>query len=373
MYALASVAAATLLLSSASASAVPNGPLSPRETDSALAPWVTVGDDGKPSTVTPVLSTVDGTTTIVSGAPHDLTATVFTTTSYGKVETSTGTAPLATATGGEAGSFPICHNLDGDDAPWCQPTDAQQLFVGTTYYFLWDADYFTEPNTTVQVVGNFVNMTTGETIEQAFTSPNTAASWGFWSLKIDSSLLRHQSAYNITMTLASLPSAGNKATIKQGPKVEVTTRPGPTPNSGSKANAAALYIALPTVLGFILLCLFGTYLWNRKTRKIELGSIMGRGRRGYGVGKSSRSRMGLGKKNKASERVELMEREVEADGGELYRDAPARPRRDSDALGSLAGTPTDDRRMDFQRPSTREGGDGNLFRDEMRRQNGERL
>ncbi|OTA57521.1 hypothetical protein K449DRAFT_138041 [Hypoxylon sp. EC38] len=374
MYASGSAAVGAALLFSL-ASAVPN--VRPRQTDSALEPWVTVNEDGKPSTVTPVLSTISGTPTIISGAPHDITATVFTETNYGKVSTSTGTAPIATATGGDAGSFPVCHNKDGDNAPWCQPTEGTPLYPGITYYFTWDATFFTKPNTTLLVQGNYLNETTGEVTDQAFESPKWAASWGFWSYTIEESLMKHQSAKNITLQLATITTGGQSSEIVKGPTVLVTHYPVYQPDTGKTPDKQALIIALPTVFGFIALCVVGTCLWNRKARQIGIGNVMSRGRHGYGIGKSSRSRMGFGK-NKANERIQLMEREIEADGGEIYRDVPDLPRRDSDALGSLAGTPTEERRMDFYGPGSRNQRDrspanGNVFQDELRRQNDGRL
>ncbi|KAI1378868.1 hypothetical protein F4677DRAFT_443350 [Hypoxylon crocopeplum] len=374
MYTSTSVTAAALLFSLASA--VPN--IRSRQTDAALEPWVTVNEDGKPSTVTPVLSTISGTPTVISGAPHDLTATVFTETNYGKVSTSTGSAPIPTATDSEgAGSFPVCQNKGGDHAPWCLPTEGTPLYPGITYYFTWDASYFTAPNATILVQGNYINETTGNVTDQAFESPKWSASWGFWSYKIEESLMKYQSAKNITLQLATTTTSG-EPDILPGPKVLVTHYPVYQPDTGKTPDKQALIIALPTVFGFIAICLVGTCIWNRKARQIGLGNIMSRGRHGYGIGKSSRSRMGFGKKKKANERIQLMEREVEADGGEVYRDMPDLPRRDSDALGSLAGTPTEERRMDFYGPGSRDQrdrspGNRNLFRDELRRQDNERL
>ncbi|KAI8623208.1 hypothetical protein F5Y19DRAFT_481954 [Xylariaceae sp. FL1651] len=378
MHTLASIAAASLLL--ASGHAIPN-PLQPRATDAALEPWVTVNEDGKPSTVTPVLTTISGTPTVISGAPHDITATVFTETNYGKVTTSTGSAPLPTATDKSAGSFAVCQNEDGDLAPWCLPSAGTPLYPGTTYYFTWDPEYFKAPNTTVRVVGNYVNKTTGETETDsyAFESPNTAAGWGFWTLQVSDSLLKYQGSQNITVMLLAL--VDGKKVVKQGPQILIATRPGPVADArGKLPQGAALYIALPTVLGFVIVCVAGTCIWNRKHRRIELGNVMSRKRRGYGIGKSGRSRLGLGKRNKANERIQLMEREIAAEGGEVYHDLPDpsdRPRRDSDALGSLAGTPTEERRMDLGRPGIRDEHDrspatGNAFRDELKRQANEK-
>jgi hypothetical protein len=132
MQKLLSTTVASLLL--ASAHAVLN-PVEPRATDAPLEPWVTVNEDGKPSTITPVLTTISGTPTVISGAPHDITANVFTYTSYGKIITTTSSPPLPTPTGDDdGGAFPPCHNLDGDNAPWCLPRLDEPLYVGTRYY-----------------------------------------------------------------------------------------------------------------------------------------------------------------------------------------------------------------------------------------------
>lgn len=98
-------------------------------------PWVTVGDDGRPKTVTPVQTTIDGTPTVISAAPNAVTATVFTNTNHGDVRTTTATVPnpTPTATGG-AGAFPVCHNKDGDNAPFCLPVVGAELNPGRTYY-----------------------------------------------------------------------------------------------------------------------------------------------------------------------------------------------------------------------------------------------
>jgi hypothetical protein len=145
-----------------------------------------------------------------------------------------------------------------------------------------------------------------------------------------------------------------------GPILRVTNRP---PNYYRQPLAKApkgqdLYIALPVVFGFIILCLVGGFFWNKHARKIGLGNVMGR-RGGYGVGKSRRQRLGLGKKK--SEAIQLREQELRT--GPQYTDNPDRrspqhARADSDALGSLAGTPTEERT--------------NYFGDEMDRQQNHR-
>ena len=100
------------------------------------AVWVSVDDEGSPAaTYTPSMVTEDGSTSYADAAPHDLTASVFTYTSYGKVSTSTGDIPNPTATNKHSeGSFPRCYNQDGDDAPHCYPYAESTLYVDSIYY-----------------------------------------------------------------------------------------------------------------------------------------------------------------------------------------------------------------------------------------------
>ncbi|KAI0505659.1 hypothetical protein F5B22DRAFT_627298 [Xylaria bambusicola] len=387
MYKLTSMAAASLLLAAVHAMPNPN-PHQPRAadaadaTDAALEPWVTVNDDGTPSTVTPVLSTISGTPTVISGAPHDVTATVFTYTSYGKVITSTGAAPgpTAAANSNSTGVFGVCNNKDGEFAPWCRPEVNSTLYVDTTYYFTWDPTYFSAPNATLQIIGNHINKTTGEveTESPAFTSAYTMARFGYLTIPIKSEHLRGQGSQNISLSLIGVVKG--ERVERSGPQIKVTTRPGPVADAHHKAPVgAAVYIAIPTIFGFIIACVIGTCIYNRHHRRIELKSAMGRNYNVTKKGRGVRSRLGLGgrnKKAKANERIQLMEREIHAEGGEVYRDLPDpadRPRRDSDALGSLASTPTEDRRMDFGAGEGRNNQTtGNAFRDELRRQDNER-
>lgn len=198
-------------------------------------------------------------------------------------------------------------------------------------------------------------------------------------------------AVNITLRIASLP-LGASVTWIPGPTVVVTPSPSPEPTKSPVPQGEALYIALPTVLGFVALMIVGTCIWNRKHRKIGLGNIMGRGRGGYGVGKSRRQRI-FGKGVKKEQAIGLMERDGAAavsaregayrDEDDEWKTVPGRgrarvraddveldrPRRDSDALGSLVGTPTRGN-FDFSRPGESDNnmGGSNVFRAEMERQ-----
>lgn len=251
-------------------------------------------------------------------------------------------------------------------------------------------------------------------MDQAYSCKTTAA-WSFCAWTVDSKILTDKStkAVNISLSIAALQPGAGAMTPFTGPTVLVTRPPTYLPPKATAPTGPALYIGLPTVLGFVALVLIGTCLWNRHSRRIGLGNIMSRSRHGYGVGKSRRQRIrlpGRGRRERKEQAIRLMDQDVGASAAagaaeearrHEYHDTPdpaaaaaeaeghaARggptgwrqevpgrdesfdfglPRRDSDALGSLAGTPTEDRRMDLGHPDG-----GNAFRDELSRQERER-
>lgn len=127
-------AAVLLLLEAATAAPQPTRIARQETAAAATAPWVTIGPSGT-TTITPVQTTINGTPTLISGAPDDLTATVFTQTNNAIVSTSTGNPPLPTATDSQGGgSFPVCQNTNGPGAPFCLPATGDTLNPGNTYY-----------------------------------------------------------------------------------------------------------------------------------------------------------------------------------------------------------------------------------------------
>lgn len=257
----------------------------------------------------------------------------------------------------------------------------------------WDSSVI---NTTqVTVTGTYINSTTGEVGEVAFTSDAIKARWSYYAWTPSKSYLSQGTgrAVNITLSLKSLESDGE--TVSQtysGPTVLVTKAPTYQQAAPTLPSGAALYIALPTVFGFCLIMICGVCMWNRKTRKIGLGNVMSRSRHGYGVAKSRAKRMtmrmkGGRSKNAAMQNIRMLDNLPE---DQMYRDEPAKfdgrrdyqydrdaeelnmghrghVRRDSEGLGSLAGTPTSEQ---FPRDQGRQG--GNVFREEVERQRRER-
>lgn len=100
-------------------------------TDLDLFPWVTVDASGHASTVTPILTTIDGKTITIDAAPATITATsdpsIPETTSRTSVS---GDVPKPTG----GGAFEICHNLKGKFAPFCKPENGSSVYIDETYY-----------------------------------------------------------------------------------------------------------------------------------------------------------------------------------------------------------------------------------------------
>ncbi|KAG5663737.1 hypothetical protein KAF25_006322 [Fusarium avenaceum] len=329
------------------------------------AAWVSIDDDMQPATTyTPSYTTVDGTTSIVDAAPHDLTASVYTYTSWGKIHTSTGEPPNPRATGknGE-GVFSRCYNKDGDNAPFCAPYANSTLDVKKTYYVTWDPDFFNKTkstdNSTLMITPrlDIFNGSSGEWEKyKDFTDAAVPAAWGYWPFDVKSDYVKH--SHNISLTLYSNSNNSLEKTKSSTLYLHLNSEDFPEKAHEKLPAGQTLVIALPVVFGSLFLLIVGGYLWNRKTRHIGLGNISSRSRHGY-TGRAKRRIFG------ARDNGIQLDTSVPPPGE--YRDAPQRARADSDALGSLAGSPVD---PNF--PHQGNAGGRNAFRDEMRRQEEER-
>ena len=333
--------------------------LLPRTDNTApLSVWMTADSDGVVSTVTPVATTIDGVATILNPAPtSDVSSTA----------TITGASAQNTQAGGS--SFNVCHNTDGEFAPFCVPTNGTHLEPGSTYYITWDTSAFTG-NASVFVIGNYLNVSVGG--EQAFQSDALSGSRGWYALNVLEAWKQNSKENYIDLFLAT--ATGGKRLA--GPRIAIGTAPAEAEFKPTQApKGPALYIALPAVFGFILLCVCGGFWWNRHVRTIGLGNVMGR-RKGYGIGKSRGERLGMGRKGA----IKLQERDGGVDAADTqtsFRDDATFDfeqdrvrRRDSD-LGSLVSTPT---RPEFGVGvgAAAGGGGSNVFRSEMERQERER-
>ncbi|POR36797.1 Uncharacterized protein TPAR_03006, partial [Tolypocladium paradoxum] len=262
----ASAILAGLALCRAAAAAAAPDAVEQRVEDLRTLPWVAVDDEGQPSkTVTPSVATVGGTPSPVDGAPHDLTASVYTWTSWGAIATSTGTPPNPTATNpatGE-GAFSRCYNRDGDFAPFCRPLHNSTLLTGNTYYITWDPDFYNHTtggggddnnnnnnSSTLEIAVrlDYLNHSSNEMLKFD-TFDRVPAKWGFWPFKVDDSLLKGSHLNNVTITLLSSPRGSNDKTKSVALPVALA-RPqlGRTAPS-SDPSPRTLLIALPLTLG----------------------------------------------------------------------------------------------------------------------------
>ncbi|QUC21464.1 uncharacterized protein UV8b_05707 [Ustilaginoidea virens] len=361
-------------LSAAAAAAAVNVPRD-GDNDDRLpqAPWVTVNDEGNPvTTLTPAVSSVSGTPSPVDAAPHDLTASLYTVTNYGHVYTSTGLPPNPTATNAKTneGSFSRCFNQRGAYAPFCRPTHNSTIYTGRTYYVTWDPDWYNatlSPFVSLRI--NYYNDTNGQISDHDVSPKSYPVSWGFLPLPVTGDNLRgHHLGNNVTLQLVGHPISNTTAATNHTVELPVTianppfdpTPPTPVPRGDT------LKIALPVTFGVVAFLVLGVCLWNRKTRRIELGNIMSRSRRGY-TGRRQRNHL-FSRKDHG---IQLDDAGPPAD----YRDAPDRAGRDSrdsrdSHHGPAAGSPGGGGGGTFEEQDTTGG--RNAFRDEVRRQERER-
>lgn len=198
----------------------------------------------------------------------------------------------------------------------------------------WDPEFYHNANTNenatlVRIVGFYA---TNETTipmtgppsgknEQAFTSDHIAAGWGFYQWEVTDQLLRAQSAslVNITLRITALPKNGQAAQWLTGPTVTLRYKPKkekPPKHTGTDEHA--LYIALPTVFGVVMLVMFVILFCTRQARRIEIDNLVSQAR------KSAAKRKGftLSKKDRAKNKeqnIRLMEHGGSADSDEEAR------------------------------------------------------
>jgi hypothetical protein len=241
----------------------------------------------------------------------------------------------------------------------------------------WDPEYYNKSvpsNTTVEVSLrlDYFNRTAENSDEGSVVkldeTERVPASWGLFALKITGDYLKGYRPHNVTITLMTNEkgSAAKEESAIVNVLLDKHRRPDPELSKGPEHED--LIIALPVVFGTIIFIAVGLCIWNRKTRRIQLGNIMSRSaRKGGYTGRSARNILNRGgaggRKDDALTGIPLEPREHVSE----YRDDP-RSRRDSD-LGSLTGSPTSPA---FNQTTTYGGGRDNAFREELRRQDEQR-
>ena len=209
---------------------------------------------------------------------------------------------------------------------------------------------------------DYINATGAEP-QSAWSSKSIPKDWGYDIMTMDPAWLQGQSSNNLSLTLVAFdPTANQAATKIPGPIIGLINQPAQhyPPPPHAELNKLGLEVGIPVGIGAFLFIICGLWFGMRKTRRIELGNIMSR-RKGYGVGKSRRQRLG-----KQAD-IQLRESALRPASPE-FRDDPlqgaAAPQRSAghareESLGSLVSSVAGD---SFSRPQ------GNVFREELERQ-----
>jgi Psg1-like protein len=183
---------------------------------------------------------------------------------------------------------------------------------------MWNAGVFS-PNTSI-LVGLQYNNNSGKV---AYMSDPLPKERGLTLITIDQAWLDGWDKLNLTLFWVAYATGSDSNAAPKQLAYNITLIPKPVEHlpasiHSGKPSKESLLIALPIVFGFILLVLGVTCVGMRSHRKIGLGSIMGRGRRGYSSGKSRRQRLGIKKGA-----IRLEDREITP--GSEYRDDEIAP------------------------------------------------
>ncbi|KAF8860154.1 hypothetical protein BDZ45DRAFT_672849 [Acephala macrosclerotiorum] len=131
------------------------------------------------------------------------------------------------------------------------------------FYVTWESQSSGGTNSLVYIMADYLD-TKGGPI--AFQSPATSASTGFIAWTIAKEWLQDKSFNNITLYINPINPISGEATRFSGPTVMVTNEPPDyyhqPPTEAPKGRD--LYVALPTAFGFIILCVCGGCIINRK-------------------------------------------------------------------------------------------------------------
>lgn len=272
--------------------------------------WVTIDASGSSRTITPSVSASQ----TISGAPEHVTATSVykMITASGIVQTSTGMAPVATATAiSGAGAFVACSNYQGWDEPFCLPRRGSVLKPGVTYYVTWDPSYFALASMPVSIQVRYSD-STASTI-----SRNISADTGYTAWTVDDDILtqykRDGSDLVATLYLAYyvqvLDSGNNDLHYHSGPTIKISSSApsyDASPESKLESHSKTVTIAVPVAIAVILLASGIFLLWSWRRHR----SVCGIGlRHGSRRAKKMSSVSNYGWPEDKSHQVELMNRE----------------------------------------------------------------
>ncbi|KAF8473242.1 hypothetical protein BDZ91DRAFT_714251 [Kalaharituber pfeilii] len=248
------------------------------------SPWISLGPEGSPVTITPVVTTnADGMTTTLDSAPSGATLV-----DHDK-DDSTHRVNFQCS----AANYQKDSNGVAKWKPFCMPHNGTTWRVDEKggsgiYYVTWNTEEF-DPKEKLYITLLYYNRTEEDGAE------------GIWSEKLDAGLggtdVSPQSKWledakdETAVVYFHLQSASGKF---DGPMIEVTTKPPPPPVDTTRPPVSnfGLTIGIPVIVVFVIGMLLGTHFCMREQRKIgpiRIGGVRGRG--GYGVGRSRRQRL----------------------------------------------------------------------------------
>ena len=192
------------------------------------------------------------------------------------------------------------------------------------------------------------------------------ASWGVYPLKIESGFLKGAYPHNASINLLyAVQGSADKNQTEHWVPVILDKYRRPAYEEHSKWEHDDLVIALPATFGGIALLLIGGCLWNRKTRRIQLGNVMSRARHGLKSGRKG----GGGRRGRGIQLDDQTGRPLYEYRDDMGPEEPVRPRqRSASDLSDLMGIPT----SPAVPPQQGQGNAPNTFRDELDRQRQER-
>lgn len=145
----------------------------------------------------------------------------------------------------------------------------------------------------IKILGHSLNTTTDEVVDEVLgpeLEKLSPVKYGFFPWQVSGKIIpKGQEDVTVRLTMQRFLDdevfdeddigadiAGPTVLVRREKKLPPKTSYGKLPDGHE------LYIALPTVFGFILLSVCGGFIWNRRLRRIGLGNVMSTSRPGQG-------------------------------------------------------------------------------------------